>query len=213
MKFIKTLSLVLCLIAILSAHAVNKCVEADGKTIYTDEPCPDKSVASRSVKTNFTKLNPLGSGPLSVIYAQHVKAMKAGDRAAFLSNASENVRVSFDGQGAEKFQYHIEKNLPVSYEVTLEKINDDKTQGSLGVKVVMSEKSSNKAGSGMDLYMLVQMVNEQGTWKIESETSKSFKRETKHMLNNPDESWRIEAEQNELDASRASYSNYKRGRR
>ncbi len=208
----KILVFALFLVATASAHAVNKCVEADGRITYTDEACSEKSVTSKNVKTNFTKINPLGTGPLSIIYAQHVKAMKSGDKAAFLSNMSEDVRVNFDGTGPEKFQYHIEKNLPVSYDVTLENIHSA-TQGTLGVKVVMSDKSSNKAGSGMDLYMQLEMVKERGAWKIDSESARSFKSGTKHVLNNADESWRLEIERAEAQAAETSSAYSSRRRR
>jgi hypothetical protein len=161
----KVLLLALMLIAMPSAHAFNKCVNAEGKTTYTDEPCPEKST-NPSAKTNPTQKNEpaVSTGPLSSAFVKYTNSVKSGNWLAYLDSLSAKHRAKAEPHG-EKTLPIVKAMLPSSVTVVDESIAEPDDKGTLRIKGVMAMLSDKEQVS----YGTIELVKESGAWKIDQQ--------------------------------------------
>ncbi len=160
----KTLLVILLISAAPFAHAINKCVSAEGKTTYTDEPCPEKTT-NQLAKTNPAQINASGSGVLSSAFTKQNNALKSGNWAAYLDSFSARQRAKVELSG-EKMLPMIKAMIPLSTVVADETIAPTGDKGVLKVKGITISMISGKEETS---YGTVELVKEAGAWKMDQQ--------------------------------------------
>ncbi|MBI1889599.1 MAG: DUF4124 domain-containing protein [Burkholderiales bacterium] len=152
------------IIALADVHAVNKCIDAQGKTTYTDEPCPTSPRANKPAKSSATNIESgAGTDVLGAAYMKHFQSLRADGWKTFLDTMSSRQRIKVEPVG-EKALALTKALVPRSIAVVDEVISPSGNTGTLRVKGMAPAMGS--SGEKMN-YGTIELVKEGGMWKVD----------------------------------------------
>lgn len=163
----RILALALLLIAHTSVHAINKCVDAQGKTTYTDDPCPKGDRSKPSGTSSSLKLDgsSSSSGALVSTYQRQIAALRSGSWNSYLDTLAARRRAQVE-PGGEKSLRMFNAMLPHSTRVVEETISPGGDKGTLKVKGIGPSLGTGKEAP---TYGTIEFVKEAGAWKIDQQ--------------------------------------------
>jgi Domain of unknown function (DUF4124) len=179
--------LIVCLLAVApAAHAINKCTDADGKTTYTNEACPEKATG-RGLQIGSTKKlkrgEVVGYGPLLDAYVKTSSAVDEGDGPAYFNSLSSRARLidGEDGRFTLESMRHSglkarsDRSIPVGVNLVDELVATTGEEGFLTIRATDDVRILDPARGP---YWLIKFVNEKGVWKFDETiaTAESFDR-------------------------------------
>lgn len=161
----KSFLLAIAMIAALAdVHAVNKCIDTQGKTTYTDEPCPTAAGANKPAKSTASNIERVaGTGVLGTAYMKHFQSLRADGWKTFLDTMSSRQRIKIEPVGQEALAL-TKALVPCSITVVDEVISPSGNTGTLRVKGMAPAIGS--SGEKMN-YGTIELVKEGGMWKVD----------------------------------------------
>jgi hypothetical protein len=167
----KILFFTLLLAYIPCAQALNKCIDANGKTSYTDNPCP-QIVSTKPVTQPVSQavISPIGNsenqaGALSNAFSKYGSALRTGNWNNYLDSLSARQRAKVAPIGEKVMQ--ISKSMfPSSLTFVNESISVSGDSGILKVKGMARSFTSTSENMS---YGTINLVKEAGAWKIDQQ--------------------------------------------
>lgn len=167
MKYLPSIFSVALLVAAPYASAgFVKCVDANGKTTYTDGFCPQTAPSARQANETAslkTEGRAVISAGLERIYSDYIIALHTNNWQAYLDTLTSRRRE--EAQAAGERQLDMQRYMaPTNVHVVEESVSKDGRSGMLKVKAVIPLSGSDDAQLGT-----VEFVREDGDWKIDTQ--------------------------------------------